>query len=177
MKLSCKRYQTWLFSNNNFGSNVECLLWNTHFKTPLELIRIFFSIFRPPYQRESVYFLFAESKRQFWFPPFARMDNSWIPTCMKKRSNHNFSSTQRTWKKSFSTEICILILFGFFKTWIFTFENWCFQTFEFPPPRLQCIYWNFFLHQRNVQKHFQFDEAEHKGYLWGEMYNLYKKKT
>lgn len=49
----------------------------------------------------------------------------------------------------------------FFKTWIFTFENWCFQTFEFPSPRLQCIYWNFFLHQRNVQKHFQFDEAEH----------------
>lgn len=49
----------------------------------------------------------------------------------------------------------------FFKTWIFTFENWCFQTFEFPSPRLQCIYWNFFLHQRNVQKHFQFDEAEY----------------
>jgi len=45
MKLSCKRYQTWLFSNNNFGSNVECLLWNTHFKTPLELIRIFFLLF------------------------------------------------------------------------------------------------------------------------------------
>ena len=104
------------------------------------------------------------------------MDNSWIPTCMKKDLIIIFHQRNILGKKSFSTEICILILFGFFKTWIFTFENWCFQTFEFPPPRLQCIYWNFFLHQRNVQKHFQFDEAEHKGYLWGEMYNLYKKK-
>jgi len=99
--------------------------------------------------------------------------NSWIPTCMKIRYNPNFSLTQHTWKKSFSTEICILILFVFSKLesflWKLVFPNlWI----SFATASMHIL--KLLFTSKKCSKTFPIWRG---GILRGEMYNLYKKKT
>jgi len=108
-----------------------------------------------------VWKLTVEMTNSVIFTLHERIIHNFLPAW--KRNNHNFLCN--ILGNIFSTEICILILlfliFVGFETWIFTLKIGVSQTFEFPTPLLQCIYWNFFLHQRDVWKHFRFDEAEY----------------